>query len=70
MTRAEAAAYIAGLSAGEERRLAAFLRMTESPAARPRLLERLRRIGLEDGTAWINWTHEKRRFLWTGKSTF
>lgn len=46
MTREKAAAHIAGLSAEEKRQLAVFLRMTEDPAARPRLLTYLRRRGL------------------------
>lgn len=41
MTRTEAAAHIAGPSAEEK-----FLRMTEDPAARPRLLACLRQEGL------------------------
>lgn len=46
LTRADAAAYIAGLSLVEKRQLTAFLRMTEDPAARPRLLAYLRQQGL------------------------
>lgn len=46
LTREDAAAYISGPSATEKRQLAAFLRMTEDPAVRPRLLAYLRQKGL------------------------
>lgn len=46
MTREQAVTHIAGLSAEEKRQLAVFLRMTEDPSARPRLLTYLQQQGL------------------------